>query len=280
MTSAPPPQEPQPQEPQPKEHTASLFRALSAAVQFYTIVPLYRWLRPPEPAEVMAGHSLLPVIGLAIGALQIGAWTLISRLTTSPIAAAILAALAIWLIPILLSRGLHEDGLADSADGIFGGATVERRLAIMKDSRIGAFGVIALIADSLIFVASLTIIMAFGPRDLVPVALMAIAVMPRILALALTLPLPYLRQKDGIISASSLELEPCYSVSAVIAVVALGSLLGLKGFALLIGSGAAVAVVLARVLKTDLGGYTGDTLGAAIKIIATTMAFACALSVA
>lgn len=264
----------------PPAPTASLLRALSAAVQFYTIVPLYRWLRPPEPTEVMAGHSLLPIIGLVIGGLQISAWAIISHLTTSPIAGAILAALAAWLIPILLSRGLHEDGLADSADGIFGGATVERRLAIMKDSRIGAFGVIALIADSLIFVASLTIILTFGSRDLIPVALMAIAVIPRILALALTLPLPYLRQKDGIISASTLELEPSYSLSAVIAVVTLGSLLGIKGFALLMGSGAIVALILVRVFKSDLGGYTGDTLGAAIKIIATTMAFVCALSVA
>lgn len=264
-------------------------RNLQAALQFYTLIPLYRWVKPPTAEERKASHSYLPAVGLLLGSAQLLWWWIASSVINHAIFAALFTAIGAWLLPIVVSRGLHEDGLADFADGVFGGTTVEHRLLIMKDSRIGAFGVIALIADTLIFIASYAAVIAFAPPQLIAPLILLAAITPRILALLLTLPLPYLRRDHGIIATKQLDLEPSFYVISALSLAALTFAIGFRDIAGISGISAVtlpLAAALAmlagvyRVLSTQLKGYTGDCLGAAIKLMTTATVLAAALQYA
>lgn len=281
--------EPKPKlEPEPKP-----WPTLLAALQFYTAIPIYDPNRPPTRGEMSAGHSLLPLLGLMLGLAQVGLWWAMTALFRSPVAAAGAAALGWWLLPIVVSRGLHEDGLADFADGMLGGATRPRRLKIMKDSRIGAFGVLALIADALIGIGGVALIAAMAEPSFVAGALLAAAVLPRTAALLLTLPLGYVRKgcghegcghkacnhkgsAEGIITTTPIKLGPSFALWAVVGSAVTAALLGSVLLAGLIAVTAIAYGGLWRWLKASLGGYTGDCLGAAIKIITLVIISTCA----
>lgn len=114
------------------------FNALLTAVMLLTRIPVARWVRfSPEAAS--ASIAFFPVVGALVGSVAAGVWLL--SLEKMPSLVALLFAI---LSSILLTGALHEDGLADAADGLFGGQTPEQRMAIMKDSRMGTFGGIAL----------------------------------------------------------------------------------------------------------------------------------------
>jgi adenosylcobinamide-GDP ribazoletransferase len=109
---------------------------IAGSIGFLTVIPVPHIAMSPRLVE--RSLALYPLIGTIIGALLggIGLW-LDSVLPAGPIAALLVAGGA------LLTGGLHLDGLMDTADGIFGGRSREQRLTIMRDSRVGAFGVIA-----------------------------------------------------------------------------------------------------------------------------------------
>jgi len=109
------------------------------ALQFLTRLPAPA-LKGFQPDWITRAARYFPVVGQIVGALSGLAFLGASQLW--PPAVAALLALAVGL---LATGALHEDGLADAADGLFGGATPERRIEIMKDSRIGAYGVLALV---------------------------------------------------------------------------------------------------------------------------------------
>ena len=109
---------------------------IAVSIGFLTVIPVpHVAMSPTLTARSLA---LFPLIGAVIGALLggLGLW-LDQILPAGPVAALLIAGGA------LLTGGLHLDGLMDTADGIFGGRSPEQRLTIMRDSRVGAFGVIA-----------------------------------------------------------------------------------------------------------------------------------------
>jgi adenosylcobinamide-GDP ribazoletransferase len=109
--------------------------SLLAAFQFLTTFPaLIR--RAFTAQELGRAVGFFPLVGLALGGILYGLASGLQVIFPSPVVAAIL--LAAWL---LLTRALHFDGFLDSCDGLFGGFSPERRLEIMRDSRVGAFGV-------------------------------------------------------------------------------------------------------------------------------------------
>jgi adenosylcobinamide-GDP ribazoletransferase len=112
-------------------------RTLIAAFRFLTRLPI------PGPAtrvEDLSGSvGWFPVVGACVGLATAGAFALALRLWTAPVAAVLAVACS-----LLLTGGFHEDGLTDAVDGLGGGWTKERVLEIMKDSRIGAYGAMAL----------------------------------------------------------------------------------------------------------------------------------------
>lgn len=118
------------------------------ALQFLTVIPS-PFHRRPEPRQLAASLSYFPVIGIIVGAvLFLVNWGLAALF--SPTVSAALT-LAVW---VLLSGALHLDGLIDSCDGLAGGTPV-RRLEIMADSRVGAYGIVGVCIVLLVKYAAL-----------------------------------------------------------------------------------------------------------------------------
>lgn len=114
-------------------------RTLLAAVSMLSVVPLGNF-RPTED-ELRRSQNLFPVVGALFGALFYGiAWILAAYCPPLP------AAMLLALLPEALTKGLHLDGLADTADGFLSGRSRERKLEIMRDSRTGTMGVAAVFA--------------------------------------------------------------------------------------------------------------------------------------
>jgi len=109
--------------------------SLLAAFQFLTTFPVII-RRAFTPQELGRAVGYFPLVGLALGGVLFGMGSGLRLIFPLPVVAVFI--LAVWL---LLTRALHFDGFLDTCDGLFGGFTPERRLDIMRDSRVGAFGV-------------------------------------------------------------------------------------------------------------------------------------------
>lgn len=111
------------------------------ALQFFSVIPVKKQL-PMEGAHITAMYAMLPVLGLLLGSMLAGSvWLL--RETTD--ASSLLIGFAVVVISIVLTGGLHMDGLADTGDAYFSYQDRKKRLEIMGDPRIGAFGTMVLL---------------------------------------------------------------------------------------------------------------------------------------
>ncbi len=230
---------------------------LKAAIAFCTRLPLLR-------ATPLAGNSLsraawaFPIAGLVVGLVGAAVYALANRFGLPPWPAAALAVAATMLV----TGGLHEDGLADTADGFGGGATPEAKLAIMRDSRIGTYGVCALTMSLVLRVAALA---SLPNAHAVVWALLASHAAARATMPALMLMLPPARSEGLSHDAGQPPGE------AVAAAAAIGFLVLI--FGLHFGRGVLALVVLAVVAaaaawlaRRQIRGQTGDVLGALEEI--------------
>lgn len=234
------------------------------------LVLLTRLPLPHLPADAFARQAqsgwAWPLAGLAVAgpAGLLGAAALGLGLP-APVAAGLLLA-----AQVLLSGAMHEDGLADAADGLWGGLTPERRLEIMKDSRTGSYGVLALVLSVGLRWSLLSGLIAAGLWG----AVIAAAVLSRAGMPALMAALPPARA--GGLSRS--VGRPGAGTAAGAVALALGLALVLTGApALAAALGAGLAVCGGGALaRAKLGGQTGDILGAAQQLaeIAALLAFA------
>lgn len=112
-----------------------MVRSFVFAWQFLTAVPLSRSTHEAKPEELAASMSWYPFVGCLLGALLAAADLLLAQVFSAQI-----TSLLLMLLLIGITRGLHQDGLADTVDGVAGGRTHQARLAIMRDGRIGAIG--------------------------------------------------------------------------------------------------------------------------------------------
>ena len=117
-----------------------MFKSFSSALSFLTIIRLPSTGAVITSADLAAGFACFPLTGLILGLIYCSPAYLFAGRVPAP-----LLSVLICTLMVALTRGLHLDGLADLADGVWGGANPERRLEIMKDSHIGSFGVLALI---------------------------------------------------------------------------------------------------------------------------------------
>lgn len=227
---------------------APLLSDAAGALTLLTRLPLPL----PHSAPRAGGCWAYPLAGMATGALAALAGTLAMALGL-PAGGAAAVALATGA---MATGGLHEDGLSDTADGLWGGWTRERRLEIMKDSRVGSFGVLALVLVTLMRWSAVAALLQAGQAAaLIPAAMLSRAAMPVLMAW-----LPNARA-NGLSNAVG---RPDWAVA--LAGLALGfgpALLWHGGLALgMLALAALVVALLGITARARIGGQTGDILGA------------------
>lgn len=236
------------------------YAGLASAVTFLTIVPV------PGGGDVKPAAAWFPAVGAAVGALAGGVDAGMQRLLgRGP--AAVLAVAAL----VIVTGALHQDGLADTADGLGVRGDRERRLAAMRDSSIGVFGALALIIWALLLVAVLDQLTAARAVE----ALTAAAALGRWAALVHAVGARPARA-DGLGAGFAVTPAPLSAATVLAAVAALGACGVAPGLAA--GAAAAITAGLSiAMVRVTLGGRTGDTLGATVALAEVT---ACAVLLA
>jgi len=237
-------------------------RLLLTAVSFLTRAPCPRWVGF-EAHDLAASTPYFPLVGLAVG-LAAGALYAGAVVLWPPwLAVALVTAATVWM-----TGGFHEDALADSLDGFGGGWDRAQVLAIMKDSRVGAYGALGLVLAVTIKIAALVGVAAEGPGA-VARALIAGHVLARWSSLPLVWRYPYARTEEpearSKVFASSVT-GPRLAVGSALMLVFVGLALGQRG-PVALAAAMLVTVAAGRYFHRRLGGITGDCLGAANQLV-------------
>ncbi|MFN3825366.1 MAG: adenosylcobinamide-GDP ribazoletransferase [Pseudorhodobacter sp.] len=224
---------------------------LAEALRLLTRLPLPATNAPPRPASAWAW----PLAGALVAGLSLLAASLALPAGPGVAAAVMLAAQA------MLTGAMHEDGLADMADGFWGGWDRARRLAIMKDSQIGSYGVMALLVTGLARWSALAALLAAGEWA----AVLAVGALSRAPMAGLMATLPPAR--EGGLSRSvgrPSGLTACLAAtSAAAAVLVLcGPVAGIAGLIAVL----AVTLAVGALARAKIGGQTGDVLGASQQL--------------
>ncbi len=232
-------------------------RLFFVALQFFTRLPIPGWVGF-EASWLQHASRYFPLVGGVVAAIAAAVYWLAAQVLPAPVAAVLSTAASIYV-----TGAFHEDGFADTCDGLGGGMTRERALEIMKDSRVGAYGAIGIVC---MLAAKLAALSTLPPRAALAALLLAHP-LSRLAAAALIWKLDYVRAEG---KAKPLATRMSGAEFAIAALTcALPALLlpacgwlapGAVVAALLAAAGA--ALWLGRTFVRRLGGYTGDCLGA------------------
>ena len=235
-----------------------MIATLPLALTFLTKLP-WPWRGPAEPAALARSMFWFPWVGAVLGLVFWLAWAGLQKILPEPAAAALLLVLTVWI-----TGGLHLDGLADTADGLGGSRTPAESLRIMKDSRLGAFGVLSLILTLLLkFSLFLSLAAPTGGTK----ALLFYPVISRWGMVLLAYLSPYARPEGGLGQAMTLGVSPRVLAGASLSAAALSwVILGVPGLVLFTAAGALVWLG-GLYCQHRLGGITGDVLGATNEIL-------------
>jgi adenosylcobinamide-GDP ribazoletransferase len=224
---------------------------LLTAIQYFTRVPVPRVIDFSQD-RLDRSMRYFPLIGVLVGGAMALGFDLTSRLWPSSVAVAIVISLG-----VLMTGGLHEDGLADFCDAFFAGRDRDTTLAIMKDPHLGSYGVLGLVLTLLIRFA---VLVALSPAIILP-GLIAAHAFSRLMALAAMQSLDYVRGRDA-------AIKPGRTVLGWFGTLMAGSCgllpLVMLGWRALAAAGLAMSVslVIGWICRRKIGGYTGDCLGA------------------
>lgn len=228
-----------------------MIKNFSAALSFLTVFRLPLGESILSPKELAASFACFPLAGLVLGSIYSATAVLLAGHMPDLILAAIITSLT-----ALLTRGLHFDGLADLADGIWGGSTRERRLEIMKDSRSGAFGVLAIVLAVALKIASVHALILAGSYAPLFVA----PILSRFAMAAAAYGSDYARPQGlGKPFLENMRFEHLVTAATVAALCSIpAGIFSLLGFASVL----CCVIFMKTVSKKYLGGITGDVLGA------------------
>lgn len=244
-------------------------RLFLIALQFFTRVPIPAWVGF-EPAWLQQCARYFPAVGAVVGLFSAAVFGLALLLFPSMIAALLAIVASVWL-----TGGFHEDGWADTCDGLGGAVSREKALLIMKDSRLGSYGALGLILLLGLKAATLSALAEQAP--LLAVLLLFWGHMAsRLAPLLLMRTLPYAGDTEHAKAkplATQIGGRSLAAAALMAALLTLPLLCGpwpLRHLLLMIGTqlGAAALVLLwmHRWLRRRLGGYTGDNLGASQQL--------------
>jgi len=226
-------------------------------LQFLTRIPINADLKATEE-DFAKGVVYFPIVGLIVGGFQLLVLYAASRLLGGifPVVCCLLAGTAI-------TGGFHVDGLADTCDGIFSSRTRDRMLEIMKDSRIGSNGTIAIVFDYMFRLALLSML---GGKVLYTAVLLS-PVAAKTLMVLLMKTSTYARSGPGL-GGLYLERQTAgrTALAAVLGLLIIAGFTGLWGMAALATS-AGVGFLYRSFIYSKLKGMTGDTLGAANELL-------------
>jgi adenosylcobinamide-GDP ribazoletransferase len=253
----------------PRTAAAASAHGIRFAFGTLTVLPVRvtRWDRD----AARAGMLCAPLAGLVVGLSAAAAGGLLALLGSGPL----LAAVATVAVPAVLTRGLHLDGLADTADGLGSGRPAEDALRIMKQSDIGPFGVITLLFVLLGQVAALAELYAQSWAPGATAAALTAVTARLALTLACRPGVPPARPEGlGAAVAGAVPLRAALAVGLVVGIFAAGAgaLFGLYGalhHALAVAAGLLAAQLLLRHCVRRFGGVTGDVFGALAETAGT-----------
>jgi len=240
---------------------------LASAFRTMTIFP-FPGKESDSPATAM--YWFVPV-GFVLGSCVFG----IARLL-APVGAPFLTSAVVVAVLAILTRAFHLDGLADMADGFGGGWTKERVLEIMKDSHVGAFGVITLCLTLVVKVAAVAYLCTAGDIGY----FVLIPLFSRLLVVLQAVVNPYARPEGG--TAGRLVAEASWK-HLLVCLLWTGAFLTVfrsmswNVVAIVLATGLAVTVYIAIAGRRRIGGVTGDLLGATVELSETLMFVAAVL---
>jgi adenosylcobinamide-GDP ribazoletransferase len=241
----------------PPPAPTQLARDLNVALSFCTRLPMPHAVAATG-ADVARACWALPIAGALVGAIGALVYGLAVWAAIPAFAAAALAVAA----TVLATGALHEDGLADVADGFGGGATRERKLEIMRDSRLGTYGACALVLSLLLRISTIA--------DLTQPALVASALFAAHIGARAVMPAVMWfvppAKPDGLSASAGLPPVAGVAIAAVLGAVALGVGLGPGRGAIAVLVVLLGAAVVARLSIAQIGGQTGDVLGAVEQV--------------
>jgi adenosylcobinamide-GDP ribazoletransferase len=232
-----------------KEHKPSVWLDnLCLAFSFLTIIPV-PVKQKPKSAALAQAMIFFPLVGLCIGMVSLAVAGMVDshfppRLT----------ALFLVLIPVILSGGLHIDGIADFFDAIFH-TDRQEILRIMKDSRIGVWGTLGVVFVILFKWEALSTLLS---RDIVFLLALSLS---RWSFVMISFLLAYARPEGGLGKEVAGQVTPQHLAISTIGVVLLSLFLGWKGLAAVMLS-ASFVFLLSRWYRRKIGGVTGDVIGA------------------
>ena len=229
---------------------------LASAFTLLTRLPVHRLSLPRLTVQSQAVWAY-PVVGAAVGGIG-GLVYWFSHWLSCPPA---LAALTTLIVMIVVTGAIHEDGLADFADGLAGDSK-ERSLSIMRDHQSGTYGIIALV---MAFAIRATAIALFAEPRSVMAALIAAGAVSRLSAVLIMTVLPPVR-KDGLSASLGRPTAGLAAIALGLGFVIAWLLLSFRVALLLILTAVFSTMAIGRIALVRLGGQTGDVLGASSQV--------------
>lgn len=242
---------------------------LTQALGFLTRIPVVdRDANAAERPDFRSSAWTFPVVGIVVGLGGGIVYALSAALGLAPLLAAALAVTG----TVLLTGAIHEDGLSDTVDGFGGGKTSTAKLEIMRDHHIGAYGAIALVLSMLLRVTAIVEISQRGAWAVLGVLIAAEAI-SRAGIVRMWHDLPAARIDGLSKDTGSPDGRATMTALAVAVVVVAATAIPAAGFwaALVAAAGTAAAVfVFTGICRNQIGGQTGDTLGAVQQVAVVT----------
>ena len=228
------------------------------AVSFFSRLPVTSFVRY-SPSKMRRASQYFPLVGWLLAGLLSIAFYLLSPVFGLPVTICVML-----ILSVLLTGALHEDGIADSCDGIWGGMSTARKLDIMKDSRIGTYGTCALI---LVLLSKFVLWWQLAEHQVLVQSLLVAYPLSRAMAITLVQDMSYVSNKLPTSGSKSEPLAKPMTAKTLAFVLGTGLFatltLSFTSFLMLVAGCTALRYWLKHWLNKHIQGYTGDTLGMA-----------------
>jgi adenosylcobinamide-GDP ribazoletransferase len=247
-------------------------RLFFIALQFFTRLPIPAWVGF-EASWLQHASRYFPLVGVVVATIASAVYAAAALVLPAPVAAVLSTAASIYI-----TGAFHEDGFADTCDGLGGGMTKERALEIMKDSRVGAYGAIGIVC----MLATKLSALALLPPHLAVAALFVAHPVSRLAATALIWRLDYVRGEGKAKPLAQQMTSGEFAVATLTCALPAACVLAAgwmtpAALAAAVLASAAAALWLGRLFVRRLGGYTGDCLGA-VQQLAEALAYVAVLA--